>query len=419
MIDIPVQIQNATQEDALKILSNLRAGRSLGVSDKFGVVKPIFISAQVHINHLVMLSRTEGCKSSVSSTWIVAPWGGGKTEALSAIEKDLISERHQNGLGKSLVIPLNLLEDLEDGSAASSLQQAIFWKATLTSTSGIKKEIDGLVDFLIARSPSEQIGRQVIGMGINIIFSMLNISIPGAKPGINWLVTEIIQRIKLSERSIRKVLKKQGITSEDAVHLCTVWVKYCLDPNKEKRLALESKVTSLSQKKHLLFAVFCQLLQLSGYTTLVFLIDEADEVQWAGLTPAFQLLWESPDGAENIHDDLDKFFVFACTPKTKEDLGNESKFGGFTRRLIGPPTSPYPEFKLKTPVITSRKNSGDDFDYAVNSIKTLVQRLGIEVVYKPSEEEHLRNILLKESKQNNLTWHGLWAAVCDIYYRKA
>jgi len=411
----PVSPQNETQSDFHQILVRLSSGEYLGELDKYGIIKPVYSEALTQVNEAIRLSRAEGSISQRFTVWLSAPRGGGKTEALSAIEKEVVTERPIDHYKKSLVVPIDLMDLREIYPTFTELQLAVFWKSIMTASSHWKSNIDLIVQKLLSKTPAQQIHENLIGLGFDVAFTLVNLPVPGLSSGISWLFSQIHQSIKLSEANIRRILRQNDIFSEDTTSLLMKWIKYSVKPSNDTWNAL-SKTSERFAREGILFSIFCNLLELSGYSTIVFLVDEVDEARWdSALTHSFELFWNPSKEADIYKNRINMIFVFASTEITIEKLNNNELHGGFPRRFLGPVTDQNRIVILRKPVVKENDDSNDDLAHALEKVRELARRLN-RVVVAPEAEIALRGKLAILSKDGLLTWHGLWAAVCKIYY---
>jgi hypothetical protein len=100
-----------------------------------------------------------------------------------------------------------------------------------------------------------------------------------------------------------------------------------------------------------------------------------------------------------------------------DEFANENIYAGFTRRFLGPRTKPNLVFELTPPKLKGGINSNDDFSHAANRVEQLLGKIALDYSHVTEQKRRdLKNQLLKQQKNSGLTWHELWASVCDLYY---
>ena len=415
----PIIPRNQDEERILEVLNRLKSGEYLGRKDSFGVLRPIANDARKNINNLVNISRQEGPMGNRVINWIVAPRGGGKTEALASLERGLLVENYSDGSKKSIVVPIDL-KQVSQNTTASGLQAIIFEKATTTSSSPFKKQVDTYTQYMTGESPAQKIRENVIGLGVDIGLTLANISVPGVGTGISLLGTGVIdlvrRRIKLRKTKIHKMLRSKGITSPDAITLLTLWIQYSYQPDQDKWKKLEEVFQRLADQE-ILFPILCFTLQATGYSTLVLLFDEVDQlIGGTDLTRALERLWDPPKESDLYNHKITIFFIMAGTIKTN-DLKNETTYAGFSRRFTGSQTTPVVTYVLQLPSVREELTANDDCAHAINKVKELLTTLtdAPNRVISETKERELRKKLAARAESGELTWYELWAAVCNEY----
>lgn len=411
--------QNATEKNILEILGRLKSGEPLGSIDTFGVLRPITHDAKRNIKNLVNISRKEGRTARREIIWITAQRGGGKTEALAAIEKELLVENYAEGFGKSIVVPVDL-KQVSQSTTGSGLQAIIFEKATTTSSSPFKQKIDELTRYLTTGEQSQKARENLIGLGVDVALSLANVAAPGVSTGVTLLGTGavggLIRRWKLREKNIQKLLREKGIISPEAISLLTKWIRYSIQPDQEHWKELEQVFQPLADRE-ILFPILCIALQASGYSTIVLLFDEVDQLLGGTtLTRAFERLWDPPKESDYYNHKLNIFFILAGTAKV-DDLKNEELYAGFSRRFMGAKTAPITINELSPPSVHRELNINDDCAHAMSKVRELLGGLTEASTrnISPEEEIELRRDLAELSDKEQLTWYDLWAAVCRAY----
>lgn len=416
----PIIPRNKDEERILEVLNRLKSGEYLGRMDSFGVLRPIAIEARKNINNLVSNSRQEGPRGNRVINWIVAPRGGGKTETLTAIENGLLVENYAEGSKKSIVVPVDL-KQVSQTTTGSGLQAIIFEKATTTSSSPFKQRIDAFSQYMTGETPTQKIRENMIGLGVDVGLTLAEVSMPGVGTGISLLgvgvVDRVKRRLKLREKNIHKMLRSKGITSPDAITLLTRWIKYSYEPDQEKWQRLEAVFQRLADEE-ILFPILCFTLQATGYSTIVLLFDEVDQlVGGTNLTRALERLWDPPKESDLYNHKITIFFIMAGTART-DDLKNENTYAGFSRRFMGSKTVPVTTYTLNPPSVREDLNANDDCAHAISKVKELLGNFAGAPgrTISQAKELELRKSLAAQAQAGRLTWYDLWSAVCKEYY---
>lgn len=406
--------RNDVEKNALEVLSRLCQGKELGELDEFGIRRPIEANT---INRL--LGAIEGFKKqgyAVSmglNLWLYAPWGGGKTETLNRLESKLLYDLEQSPKTKVLVIRLNLKNSGEIASKSGFISE-VFKKATRTSSSPFLNETNEYARKIQEQSKIiEGVADNLISLGLDIGMALLNISIPGLGFGAR-LVRPLIARAHLSKSSLRKRLERRKIIGDDQ-RLLVDWLRFILLPSSETWEVFKKTYEDLANDNRL-WSTLRSLLSASGYTTVVFLVDESHKLDTLRvLTEAFESLWDDPQ-SDNQKGVLNLCFVFASTTHM-ENFRDESKYGGFVRRFTGSLSNPAEEFILSQPVIHTAASSSDDLEKALWSIEQLSANLpsGIYSCPTDAQKQELRE-MLSGIPVDKITWHALWSAVGKVLF---
>ncbi len=277
-----------------KILSCLASGNPLGELDKFGLILR-GRDDSVGLDELVKTARsahTRGPAHNRDVFWLLAPYGGGKTEALSRIRRLLLSRHESEGKYKVATVSLDL-KSASEVTSGSGLQAQIFRQATRTNpSSGTPGELNFLINTLIQDGELSQFRQDMIGLGLDVAIGLLPIPVPGGSLLGSKALAHAWRKFKLRDSVIQKALESKGITSDDATRLFSVWIRYCLRPNSDNWNRFSSAYEGLASEEQL-FHIFCQFLENAGYSTLVILVDEATLLVGAeALTKSFETIYD-------------------------------------------------------------------------------------------------------------------------------
>ena len=411
---------NQTERDILETLSRLSKGLPLGDLDKGTIiVREEEGSLESYIKTKVVESRQRGKISSREAIWIIGSRGGGKTERLISLENQLLVEEFKEGYGKSAIASINL-KDRPQAQIQEGLQSYIFTKILATSSSSSKDAITKFVQFQKDCFQIDQVQENFISTGFDILFSILNISVPGLSTIVSIAGTGLFSNIKsrysLRRNAIKRHLESHSITDRVVVELIIRWIKYSVKPTESNWSVFYDYFQRLASEGSL-FKILCQVLDKSGFSTLILLFDEVDRLtEGIGLTQAFERLWDTPKTDDPLCHKVNIIFVLAVSNPV-DILRDETKYSGFSRRFMGTAIVPAQQFILNTPRVNEATNYNDDCSHAMGIIRSLIGRLtGVHMPKVSNEEElDLRKRLVRLSNENKLTWHELWAAVSKLY----
>jgi hypothetical protein len=419
MIKMPKPAITAINEDEsniVEILKRLRSGEPLGALDKYGIIRNPESELLKYIKQTVIQSRKQGCACARDTIWMEAQRGGGKTEMMELLNRELLSETYIENHKKSIIVSIDLKETTE-ASTGPGLQAIIFKKAITTNSSQIKQQLEALVDYLTGRSQqSEKTYANLISLGIDIALTFAKTAVPGASLLGTTLISDFRRRYHLRGRKIESLLRCEGIVSADAINLLKKWIKYSTKPNQKTWEEFEKAFQPLADRE-VLFPILCSYLQSTGYSTIVLLCDEVDRlVGSTSLTQAFERLWDPPKNISIHSHNMNIYFVLAGT-KLVENLTNQSRYAGFVRRFLGTEALPANRFHLPSPIVKLDPDANDDLAHARDIVKSLCNKLTNAVIstVSRSKEGKIRRELYNKSEKYELTWHDLWAIICEVY----
>ncbi len=410
---LPLPPKSRRERDIVDILNRLEGGLPLGNLDAFGIIRQDPSNLLPLVKSLVNRSREEGCTSQRATVWVVAPRGGGKTETLGLLERELLVEDHMGNDRKSIAVSVDL-KRFRQATTGPGLQAEIFMNATATSSSQFKQRIDELAAHLVEDTKSDAVRENMIALGLDVALSLVKVSAPGLSLLGTGIFSYIWRSFRLRDGNIQKLLRARGVVSPDAVSLLIKWIRYSVQPSRENWQKLEEVFDPLAERDSL-FPILCETLQATGYTTITLLIDEADHLVGARqLTQAFERLWDPPKESDTYQYQINIIFVLAGTHKI-DLLDDEEHYGGFTRRFLGTRAVRSRQCRLRPPTVESTLNNFDDCGHAINKVRELIQRLvGFDApTFSPEQELKLRERLIALADSEELSWHALWAAVIE------
>lgn len=396
---------------AREILERLRAGKPLSDLDEFGAFRDMLgADALSLLKSTVSGYSAKGPLSGSVVIWLYAPYGGGKTETLFRFQESLVCDLDESPEKRTAIVALDLKGTPEAGSRRG-LQAAVFRNAAISSTSPFAADIADAIERASRARPSEELSKQVAGLGLDLALSFLNVSVPGLGLASDRLIDRIIRWRKLRPRAIRKVLRARGVPIGTATNLMVDWIRYAADPSAKRWEVLDTRIERLASREELWSALEALLVK-AKYASVVFLVDEARVLEKnRALAGGFENLWCEPFGSED-KDRLNLCFIFGSALPMRT-FADEREYGGFARRFTGRDIVPAREFELSGPRVAA--NSGQDDD--LSSAKKLLERLALFVPageipqMPPDREEGLRRILSPLSDEGALRWCDFWRAV--------
>ena len=405
--------QTDDERNALLALSHLADGQPLEAADHYSAIRPTSSIAQL-LGRWVINSRDSGASSSNLARWLVAPRGGGKTETLRILQRKIGRQAARDNSAKSVVVPIDL--KLPAGSLAAGLQRQIFYSCMMTDSSFLSSDIESATKRLLAQSDLSSTTGTTVGLGLDLAVAFSGVP----APGLSLLGTSVFRRLwrwlKFRRTSVEKIVQRAGVSSTDAIELFTSWIMFAVKPCEGTYRELED-VLNRSAERGDLFHSLCHGLEAAGYSTIILLVDEADELSEArGLTKAFERLWDRPPEGSKIGHRLDMAFIMAISGGV-ESLADEDEHGGFSRRFFGPLAPGQRTLQLNPPQVSAEHGVLDDLGHAQRVIEDLLSRISFATSREPSSEEidKAREILVEKSVSQSLTWHALWSATTSLY----
>jgi hypothetical protein len=404
------------ERNLMAVLSLLKSGEPLRRLDRFNLRRQLAIKARELIRNAVAETRVKGPVSDRLVIWLIATWGGGKTETLWQILEALDDKEVKAGEAKVALAYVNLKEG-NTVRTAVGLESAIFNSCFLSGKSEVRQQIDRYVSTLKVKTvTSAQSAESLAGLGLDIVTSLFNVTVPGVGPVLGRGIRTSWTKFRLRESRLRELVQQRGITDDLATELLVRWWKYAVAPSQKKWEEFKTFYEGLADTQAL-FKTLCLLLKASGFATLVLAVDEAFLLlNNTRLTEAFEgLRSHQVDGSA----DLNLYFLFAGTPMS-EELKDEAKYGGFPRRFTIPGQAPVHYFYLKPPSVEEAGGAADDLHWALEFIRNISPDLpkGTLVPLTDQLEKELRKELSAESAKTiadgkTLRWNRFWSVICS------
>lgn len=373
-------------------LDSLRQGKPIGL-DKFGLIEPVANEQIQEFCRNVSEATIANKKKQRFAIWLIATFGGGKTQALEEL-KGLLGERDH---GKSKIFVPFI--DLNNPATADhrSLQLALFEKASVLAPKSSHMEDASDLD-------------ELVSMGRDFLKDTLG-EIPGVAPFLKWGPRAVKPWFYRWGPQLRRVVeKKYSLRSPRAVDLMVRWMRYALFPDNDAvRKAFSDYRDELAHNGHL-FTVLADILEASGYASMVLLIDQAEKlVGKPVLTSTLQMIHDlkADEGAGESVRDLNLFFVLAGTRDVKA-LDDEGEYNGFVRRFRDPNQSSVIEIGLPPPKLQGQHN---DIDRVAGVLQTLRQK-HVGLPLPKIDNSRLKAIRAELVEQQgdapSITWPAFW-----------
>jgi hypothetical protein len=186
-----------------------------------------------------------------------------------------------------------------------------------------------LATYLLGTNPSpSKNAENVVGIGVDIISTLLNVKAPGAgilaKSGLGLLKRQWSMR----RGYLQKAVAKLQLEDTRATELTIRWIQYSMSPNEKRWRVLNDYVQQLAERG-VLFLVLTHVLKAFRYGSVVILIDQAEKLVGNRTLTDSLINILAPEGSAG----LNLYFVFAGTPDV-EQLNSTAQYGGFFRRFL-------------------------------------------------------------------------------------
>jgi hypothetical protein len=311
-------------------IGNLREGKPIDF-DPYGLIRRVGDDANIALCRNVAEITRGGSQGKSYSTWLVAHYGGGKSQTLLRI-KNTLAEQLYGGF-KVFVTRIDLSN--VRNITATGFQLAIFEDASFLSSTDLTGSNPG---------PSTAAENAAV-IGIDIATTVLSIKVPGAGILTRGALSKIKRWYVTRRAYIRKKIERLKLGDNEATELMVLWVDYSLSQGAEKWRALNEYVDRLAEAGKL-FRILTFILKKANYASIVLLIDQAEKlVANRILTDTLLVVRDSNDDAG-----LNVFFVFAGTNKINE-LRSPEEYGGFARRFLDNAQSPSVHEALDGPTL--------------------------------------------------------------------
>jgi hypothetical protein len=376
-----------------EVLGHLREGKPIG-RNRFGFIKSIAPQAMQEFSRRVIADTMAGPQGKTFATWLVAYYGGGKTQALQELKGILSENRYGAFKVFAPVIDLNY----ESSRSARGLHLALFENASSLAPNPPAANVSEAED-------------ELLNMGRGFLEDAIG-EVPGGGLALKWVVGFGKRQLYWWTAALRRsVEKKYKFSEPGAVELMTRWMRYAMFPDSDTARQEFVRYQQELAEKGTLFLTLTHILREAGYASMVILIDQAEKlVNQPTLTDALMTMY-APGGSAG----LNLFFVFAGTGEVT-GLGNLGIHGGFYRRFLDPLQSSVISVDLAEPVID--QGEGNDID----RIKNLLEQLGRTYIGLPLPSlsaqriaeirQRLTQLDLKLKQENKkLNWPMVWREI--------
>jgi hypothetical protein len=385
-----------------RCVNQLKAGKPLdSESDKYNLIRKVAGEAKEELCRNVVDATKAGPQSVSHSTWLVANYGGGKSQVLFEIRKALAEQRY--GGYKVFVSHVDL--NLPRNVTPSGFQLTVFEGASFFSdqSSAMSSDTSAVAGPQWGSGSSAE---NLADTGVEILSTLAGFEVPGAslitKAGLKGVMDWWVSRPGYIRKRVRAKL-----TDPDATELLTRWISYSLSQNDTTWKVLIEFADRLSVSGTLFRAV-THILKASQYGSIVVLVDQAEKLVETRLLT--DTLTTMNDSAGN--SGVNTFFVFAGT-KEIELLRSEEDYGGFNRRFLDQKSCSSFHKILDGPDISAAV--GNDID----RVRASLQRLrgdqpGLPIPrLNDARIAAIRRELGKTAKKERVSWPRFWRLMLD------
>src|SRR6202035_103923 len=389
--------------ELVETLNLLKEGRPIGGKDKNGLIKQVGGEARNDFSKRVVENTAAGPNSASHSTWLIANYGGGKSETLYEMRDALDESRFGNFRVLACWVDLNI----DSSASPDGFQLALFYNGSLLSPHAASSDARRLAKQLLEASPNPSRSTEdIVSVGLDIAMTVLKITAP---PGTGVLANNVLGGLwryyHQRPAHIRKALERLNLGDARATELMIHWVRYSLWPSDATWRALDHYVQGLAQARAL-FLVMAHVLRVSNYASIVILIDQAEKLIGNRILTDTLANIHAPESSAG----LNLFFVFAGTAEVR-GLRSEVEYGGFYRRFLDPAQCSSVETDLESPQIHAGR--GDDIErirVALEQIRQKHADIPIPTLDDVRIAEIRQNLMLQAAK-GRVTWPMVWRAM--------
>lgn len=327
-------------EKVEKLINRLSEGKPVGSLDTFGLIRQIGGTARDVFRTRVEKDTERGAGNRSHTTWLVADYGGGKSEMLLQLKGSL--DQITIGGQKVVVSSVDLNENLSN--TYLGVQSSIFHSASPLRLQNPEVEV------VLKKSSEQADDRETFVLfGLDFLAAFTGAAFLGAsvwqKP-INW----IKQRLLLRPKSLAEAVKSYGLNDDDSIQLLVRWIRYAYYRDDATWRSFNDYLEHLAEQEHL-FDTQCRILRKFGYVTVVILVDQAEKL--VGQTRLTQALMNTRDSGRE--SGINIFYVFAGTAEIHQ-LWDKLAYEGFVRRFLDPQQCSVVKAELDEPNIEGGNN---------------------------------------------------------------
>jgi hypothetical protein len=389
-------------EHIVQCLNNLKEGKPIE-NDRYDFIKGVATNAINDLCGQVVKDTSSGPQGKTYSTWLVAPYGGGKSQILAQVRKALGDQQY--GGHKVFVSKVNLNHPRD--TTASGLHLALFETASYLLSGDDATSQGGSLATRLVRENTDvnKTSENVLSVGVDIVSTVFNVKVPGsgilARSAFGALRRAYVRR----SGYLRKQVQKLNLREQESAELMVRWLSYAISPDETRWKSLDEYANGLSQSGRL-FHALTDILRASGYASVVILVDQAEKLIGKRLLTDAIMNIRDPEGNAGIN----LFFVFAGTAEI-EKLRSIDDYGGFVRRFLDENECSSVHAILDGPVLSGKDNDID----RVRGVLDGLRRRHPGLPFPKMTNARIQAIRQKFTKigTNRVAWSTFWKAMLE------
>jgi hypothetical protein len=228
-----------------------------------------------------------------------------------------------------------------------------------------------------------------------------------AKPILSkvWPHKTILRRRLKSALTGKRDEDDQLVYEKDEVDLVLHWFDHIISPSHKSLRLFQEYYESLGRN---LRTILLSLIRKSGISTLILLVDEADDFEKQASGP--RTSFENHYSGSNSSSNLNFYYIFFCLPSTVQTLRQHRASWGFVRRYLGPTEAQELSVTLESPTIDTQLITAHL--QSIATLYTLEGKTFLDV--SPNDIQSVTEALTREKQQNpSLSWHGYWGKLIE------
>ena len=401
------------KEFAARCLEDLRQGNPLSGNES------LFLIATDQQHNETIEKEVTGIRKANSeqrSAWIVGKRGFGKSQTLAHISQTLLEmsrQDHEHPDSPQRVLLVNLRGDKFSEQSVSKLVLKHYlslrdseYRISMKLLEAKDREEASIIASLL------DLGFDLIGfLDIGQIHGILGVMNKiGGNPA-----QKFFKYIWPSKWNLRRKLRKklshmtdktgQPMFSDQEIAFIDHWAILILNSEQPsmRKLAESDFMAYCREIGNSFDKILYSVIRKAGVSTIVFLVDEADQVkeEKSDLRGIFEQHYDTkPEAKAN----LNFYYFFSCLPSTMETLEKKREEWGFVRKFVSPMERIFLE--LKGPP------TSDETIITANLVKLeglfAVAKQPIKLSNKDTEAVKSKFNTITSNENNSISWHAYW-----------